>query len=61
MDVIGLNRQLDHIPSLRMALLFQQLLTAFFDFANKNGFTPFGAPDEMIQDQMYTVFISLVL
>jgi len=60
MDVIGLNRQRDHMPSLCLALLFQQLLAAFFHVANKNGFTSLGAPDEMIQDQMDTVFISLV-
>src|SRR5215831_1032347 len=61
MDVIGLDRQGENVPAFLLALLTNELPAAFFERAYKNGFTPFRAPDEMVDDQVNPVLISLVL
>jgi hypothetical protein len=44
-----------------LTLLGNELLTAFFESPGKNGLTSFGAPDEMVDNQVDAVLISLVL
>src|SRR5215469_13102324 len=60
MDVIGLNRQGKNGPALLFALCLNQLLTTLFDLANQDRLTPTWTPDQMVDDQMHAMLISLV-
>jgi hypothetical protein len=59
--MIGLDGEGENIPPFFLTLLGNELLTASFERPCKNGLTSFGAPDEMVHNQVYAVLISLVL
>src|SRR3981081_1276381 len=61
MDMIRLESQCKKCPSLLFALFCNEFLTAILELAYKNGLSSLGTPDEMIDDQMDAMFISLVL
>jgi hypothetical protein len=60
-NVIGLNRSFEHEPAFFSALLFDELLTPFFELANEDRFAAPWTPGEMRDKQVDTVFISLIL
>jgi hypothetical protein len=59
--VVGLNSQFKDIPSFLSTLLLDQLCETILERACKNGLASFGTPDEMIDNEMYPVLISLVV
>ena len=61
MDMIGLDSQCENGPAFLLALLLNELLATLFELARENGLPSFWAPDEMIDDQVNTMLISLVL
>lgn len=61
MDMIRLNSQGKQDPSLLFAFLFNELLATLFDLADQNGFTTAWAPDQVIDNQMNPVLITLIL
>ncbi len=61
MDMIRLDSQCKNAPSLLFARCFNELLTAILELSSKNGLSSLGTPDEMIDDQMDAMFISLGL
>ena len=61
MDMIGLNSQRENCPSARVALLTKKMLTASFDLAYQDRLAAAWTSDEMIDDEMHTVLIALVL
>ncbi len=61
MDMIGLNSQRENRPSFHEALLTKKMLTASFDLAYQDRLAAAWTPDEMIDDEMHTVLIALVL
>jgi len=61
MEMIRLDSQCKNCPSLLFALFFNEFLTAILELSYKNGLSSLGTPDEMIDDQMDAMFISLVL
>src|SRR2546426_6689238 len=61
MDMIGLYRQLQHLPTLLSTLLLDEGLAVCGDTAPKHGFPALGTPDQVVDDKMDAVFISLVI
>ena len=61
MDVIGLNSQFDDLPSLFGTCLFNQPFAVYGNRARKHGLAAFGCPDKVIDDQMHTMFVALVV
>ena len=59
-DMIRLNRQLHNRPALLGTLLLDEQATVLGNRAAKDRFAPLGTPDEMVDDKVDTVFISLV-
>ena len=60
MDMIGLDSQRKNEPALFLTLSLDNLLATFFEIANKNSFAQPWTPDETINNQMYSLLISLV-
>ncbi len=61
MDVIGLNGKGKNNPSFFLALFFNDLPGSSRDITRKYWLAAAWTPDEMIDDEMYTVLITLVL
>lgn len=61
MDVIGLNRQFQDCPTLFGALLLNKDLTFLGDGATQYRFAALGTPDQVVDDKVDAVFISLVI
>jgi hypothetical protein len=59
--VIGLNRSFERDPTFFSPLLFDELLTPFFELANEDTFAAPWTSGEMRDNQVDTVFISLIL
>ena len=60
MDMLRLDRKPENVPSFLLALCFKKLLTAVLEFSYKNRLPSFGTPDEMIDNEMDSVFIPLI-
>ncbi len=60
MDILRLDSQRENVPSFLFTLCFNKLLTAVLEFSYKNRFASFGTPDEMIDNEMDSVFIPLI-
>jgi len=60
MDVIGLDGKLKNFPSLFLALFFKELATVGGNTVDQNRLAPLGTPDEVIDNQVNSVFISLI-
>ncbi len=60
MDMIGLNRQLHNRPPTLSTFLFNEGTTVLRNGATQNGFASLGAPDQVVNDQVDAVFISLI-
>jgi hypothetical protein len=60
-QVVGLNSQLKDIPSFLSTLLLDQLCETILERACKNGLASFGTPDEMTDNEMDPVLISLIV
>ena len=61
MAMIGLNRQFQNLPALLSTLLLDEGLAVFGDTAPKHGFAALGTPDQVVDDKVDAVFISLVI
>jgi hypothetical protein len=61
MDMIGLDRQLQYLPTLLRTLLLNKGLAVFGDTAPKHSLTALGTPDQVVDDKVDAVFISLVI
>jgi hypothetical protein len=59
--MIGLYRQLDHGPAVLSTLLLDKGLTVAGDLPGKHGLAPLRAPDEVVDNEMYAVFVSLIV
>ena len=60
MDMLRLDSQRENVPSFLLALCFNKLLTAVLEFSYKKRLPSFGTPDEMIDNEMDSVFIPLL-
>src|SRR6266567_8140895 len=60
MEMIWLNSKGENGPSLLFALCFKKFLATVFEFADKNGLSSLGTPDKMIDNEVYSVLISLI-
>ena len=60
MDMIWLNSKRESSPSLLFALCFKKLLATIPQFASENWLSSLGTPDEMIDNEINSVFILLV-
>jgi len=60
MDMVRLDRKPEDVPSFLLAFCFKKLLTPISQFPYKNWLSSFGTPDEMIDDEMDSMLISLV-
>jgi hypothetical protein len=58
--VIGLNRQLHKLPPAFSALLFDKCTTVLRNGATQHRLTALGTPDQVVDDKVDAVFISLV-
>ena len=61
MDMIGLNRQLQNRPTLLSTLLLDEGLAILGDSATEHGFPSLGTPDQVVDDKVDAVFISLII
>ena len=60
MDMLRLDSQRENVPSFLLALCFKKLLTALLEFSYKNRLPSFGTPDQMIDNEVDSVFIPLI-
>ena len=60
MNVVGLDVQLLDSPTALLAFLLNQIAAVPGNISHQNGFSAFGGPDQMIEDQVDAVFISLI-
>jgi len=60
MDMVWLNSQFEDLPPLNTAFLPDDLFAIFCDRPLENWFSPFGAPDQVIENKMDSVFVSLI-
>ena len=60
-DVIGLNRRLKNLPAFLGTLLFDRGLAILSNGDAQHGFAPLWAPDQMVDDKVDAVFISLII
>jgi hypothetical protein len=58
--VIGLNHQLHNLPPAFSALLFDKCTTVLGNGATQHRLTALGTPDQVVDDKVDAVFISLV-
>jgi hypothetical protein len=61
MDMIGLYRERQNLPTLLSTLLLDEGLTVCGDTATKDRFTALGTPDQVVDNKVDTVFISLII
>ena len=59
-DMIGLNSQFDNLPPSLSTHLLDKRATILGDVATQHGFSPLWAPDEVVDDEMHAVFVSLI-
>jgi hypothetical protein len=57
MNMIGLNRHFQELPTLLSTLLLDKGLAVFGDTAPKHGFAALGTPDQVVDDKVNAVFI----
>ncbi len=60
MKMVRLDSERENIPSFLVALGLKKLLATILQFANQDGLSPRGTPDEMIDNEMDSVLIPLV-
>jgi hypothetical protein len=60
-NVVGVDGQFQDLPSLLVALGLDERAAVTGYVAGENRLAPFGTPDEMIDDKMYSMFVALVL
>src|ERR1700731_3156882 len=60
MDMIRLDSERENVPSFLFTLCFNKLLTAILEVSYKNRLASLGTPDEMIGNEMDSVFIPLI-
>src|SRR6266566_2095990 len=60
MDMNWLHSKRENSPSLLFALCFKKLLATMLQLASENWLSSLGTPDEMIDNEMDSVFLSLV-
>jgi hypothetical protein len=60
MDMIGLNRQLQHSPTLLGTFLLDEGLAVLGDSPTQHRFAALGTPDQVVDDKVDAVFISLI-
>ncbi len=60
MDMVWLNDQVEHLPAHLHACLPDQFGAVLRDRADEDFPPAFRAPDEMVDDQMYPMFVSLI-
>ncbi len=58
--MVWLDSKRENIPAFLVALGKKKLLATILQFANQDGLSPLGTPDEMIDNEMDSVLISLV-
>ena len=58
--MVRLDRKGENVPSFHLARCFKKLLTALLEFSYKNRLASFGTPDEVIDNEMDSVFIPLI-
>ena len=61
MDMIGLNRQFNNCPPLLSRFPLDEGLTVVGDTPPKHGLAAFGTPDQVVDDKVDAVFISLII
>ncbi len=61
MNVIRLNGKLQNVPTPLGALVLDQLVQGRSDWFDQNPLTPLGTPDQVVHNQVDTVFVPLVL
>ncbi len=59
--MIGLDRKFQHIPSAFRAFVPDETFTIHGNLSRKHGLASPRAPNEVVHDEMDTVFVSLVL
>lgn len=59
-DMIRLNCQLHNRPPLLDTLLLDEQATVLSNGATEHSFAPLGTPDEVVDDKVDTVFVSLI-
>ena len=59
--MIGLDRQVQYLPTLLSTLLLDEGLAVFGDTATKQGLSALRTPDQMVDDKVDAVFISLAV
>lgn len=59
--MIGLDCQLKNVPAAFLALLFNKLATLCSNRVHQNRFTSLRCPDQMVHNQVYSVFVSLIV
>jgi hypothetical protein len=58
--MIGLNCKLQNIPAMLGAFIADEVFTVLSNSSREHGFASPWAPDEVIYDQVDTVFVSLI-
>src|SRR6185312_1545073 len=61
MDMIGLHSQFQNRPALLVALLANQVITAFANLIYQHLSSAFGTPDEVVDNQMHMMFVALIV
>ena len=59
--MIGLNGKFQNLPPSFSALLLDKSAALGGDVATQDGFTSLRAPDEMVDDEVNAVFVSLIV
>ena len=59
--VVGIDRELQDLPSWFLTLTLNELSTVVRYPTLQNSFAPLGGPDEMLYNQVYPMFVSLIL
>jgi hypothetical protein len=60
MDVVGLDGQFQDVPTFLAALVLDPLPAVLRHVAREDGLAALGTPDEMVDDEMDSVFIALI-
>ncbi len=61
MEMIELHSEFHNRPALLVTRLANQLLAAFANLVHQHLAPAFGAPDEVVDNQMHMVFVALVV
>ena len=59
--MLWLDSECENNPSFLFALCFYEFLATILEFSSKKRLAALGTPDEMIDNEMDSMFISLVL